>query len=427
MMRSSLLVCGLLGLALVTQVSAAPPKLADSGTDVVSIKAGPRLQGAILNRAADGTVAIAVQRSWLARRGAKYYEQQLKKEAASALAAIRQCLERIADWKDLRAADLELVKFLVKESDRLKAFQTDLEAGRPLPTRFMRIEVPAPHIERVTVQPADRRQVAIAAWHEQIPDVEDTTVAALATELKRRGIDFANRRFDLSPELPPAVQTEEQWAARQAVVEFSLRRSLTFQGTQELLVRTGDGAAPPDMTRLIGELFKSQLEGQLADLLGEGGASKPREDAGNKALNEAQQTAEREGVSGFRVTRLAFQLANKTVSVEGRFLARMPNGTWRTIWQQTETLDASKPQEDAEKELAEDPQIKQVLTIAKAGGFGADDNQIRQALRFGAATRTAQETADTRFFEFFDRYVQHVDGPPLVLPAPTGGGVLPPH
>ncbi len=416
MMRSSLLLCGLLGLVLAVQGSGAPPRLTDSGTDVVSIKAGPRLQGAILHRAADGTVALAVQRSWLARRGAKFYDQQLKKETALAIAAVKQCLERIDAWKTDRENDRNLVIFLDKEVDRLTALQADLDAGRPLTTRFMQLEIPAAHIERVTVQPADRRQVAIAAWHEQIPDVEDTTVDALAAELKRRGIDFANRRFDLSQELPPAVQTAEQWAARQAVVEYSLRRSLTFQGTQELLLRTGDGAAAPEMTRLIGDLFKSQLEGQLADLLGEGGASKPREDAGNKALQGAQQTAEKEGVSGFRVTRLAFQLANKTVSVEGRFLARMPNGTWRTIWRHTETVDASRPQEEAEKELAEDPQIKQVLTIAKAGGFGADDDQIRQALRFGAATRTAQETADTRFFEFFDRHVQHVDGPPLVLP-----------
>jgi hypothetical protein len=54
-----------------------------------------------------------------------------------------------------------------------------------------------------------------------------------------------------------------------------------------------------------------------------------------------------------------------------------------------------------------------VLEAVNSFGIGADD-QVRQAVRFGAATMSAQQAADARFFEFRDRYTRRLDGPPLV-------------
>ena len=56
--------------------------------------------------------------------------------------------------------------------------------------------------------------------------------------------------------------------------------------------------------------------------------------------------------------------------------------------------------------------MKQALDKVKSLNLGADD-QIDQAIRFGAATMAAQQATDARFFEFRDRYLKHLDGPPL--------------
>ena len=90
----------------------------------------------------------------------------------------------------------------------------------------------------------------------------------------------------------------------------------------------------------------------------------------------------------------------------------MPNGSWETVWSHRESQDSTKPRPDVEARIAEDPQIKQALSAMKSFGFGADD-QVQQAIRFGAATMAAQQGADARFFEFRDRHVRHLDGPPL--------------
>ena len=56
--------------------------------------------------------------------------------------------------------------------------------------------------------------------------------------------------------------------------------------------------------------------------------------------------------------------------------------------------------------------MKKALETMKSLGLGAED-QVQQAIRFGAATMAAQQAVDARFFEFRARYVKHLDSPPL--------------
>ena len=65
----------------------------------------------------------------------------------------------------------------------------------------------------------------------------------------------------------------------------------------------------------------------------------------------------------------------------------------------------------------QDPQIRTALDLVKSFGLGGDE-QVKLAVRFGAATLEAQKQADSRFFEFRDRYLHRLDGPVLrVAPA----------
>ena len=52
--------------------------------DLVTLKSGDRLRGALLGASADGTVSMAVQREWLKRSRPRFYEEATRFETASA-------------------------------------------------------------------------------------------------------------------------------------------------------------------------------------------------------------------------------------------------------------------------------------------------------------------------------------------------------
>ena len=94
-------------------------------------------------------------------------------------------------------------------------------------------------------------------------------------------------------------------------------------------------------------------------------------------------------------------------------MARMPDGTWETIWNATETVDASRPRKELEARIRQDQQVTEALKLAEGLGLGGG---VDTAVRFGAATMEAQQTAAARFFEFVDRYTLRLDGPVLKWP-----------
>ena len=403
--RFALLAC----LLVVSVADAALPRVAELGVDVVTLKGGPKLYGAVLQQA-EGVLTVAVQREWLKKAAPKFYEQQLQKVAENHSRLVETLQERIEDWKTDRAADKALVAFLTKEADRL----AKTEPTESL--RFLLIELSRTQVERVYLQTPQRKQAAVAAWAQKLPAVEETSAVKLVDELRKLGVDVA-KPVDLSSELPGSTDNSRQWSARKAVWEFHLRKSLAFQGTADLLFRTD--AAKPDMAKLIEELFKSQLKSLLADLLG--GEPKTQVKFSEKALKTAQATADKEQATGFRVTRMAFQLEKQSIVVEGRFLARLNDGAWETIWHHSEIVDASKVRPDLEEQLAKHPEVQQVLAAARTKGLGLSDEQIQLAVRCGAATLLAQESVDAKFQEFFERYTQRLDGPALWLaPAKKG-------
>ena len=99
--------------------------------------------------------------------------------------------------------------------------------------------------------------------------------------------------------------------------------------------------------------------------------------------------------------------------VESRFLARMPDGSWETVWSHAETRDASKDRQETVDSIAQDPQIRRLREMIQTLGLDVDSNTFAAALRFGAATMDAQQAADAKFYEFRDRYLARLDGPPI--------------
>jgi hypothetical protein len=398
-----------------------PAGVADLAVDQVSLKGGPRLVGAVLGREADGTLAFAVGRAWLKKTHPKYFEQALREEAVETRAALTELRDRIAEWRQARSADKELEFFLNKEADRVGMELKAIDAGtREEDAAFLVLVLAPAKIDRVVTQPPQRRRIALAAWREGLADVETRTTASLAQELKQKKIDPVDDPDALLDLLPPRRQNDAAWAARQAIVEYRFRKPLDFQGMGDAVVRAGENVNAADLAPLLADLLKSLGGDPLSGLLdppAARGASKGtgKNQPGEKWLASAVKIAESEDLTGFRVTRVEQDLAAKRAAVETRFVARLPDGSWKTAWQQTVEADVSKPRPEAEQQIENDPRVRAALQLFKSLGVQGDE-QIKLAIRFGAATQEAQKEADSRFFEFRDRHLKQLDGPVLRIP-----------
>ena len=100
-----------------------------------------------------------------------------------------------------------------------------------------------------------------------------------------------------------------------------------------------------------------------------------------------------------------------------QFSARMPNGSWQTIFQHVERADAKQARPEIQQRIEADPRIKQVLDLTKQLGGAADDT-IQQVLRFGAATMAAQQGCDREFAAFRETYLKSLAKPPLTWTRP---------
>jgi hypothetical protein len=200
------------------------------------------------------------------------------------------------------------------------------------------------------------------------------------------------------------------------VLEYTYRQPLDFQGTGDTLIRTG-GDQKPDLSGLFQKLLKQQVDSVLQDLLSDGGRPVTAAKSDRDWLAPAIAMAKTASAKGFRVTRVQLDPQGLRVAVETRFVARLAEEDWRTVWSATELADGSVPRPEAETRIEQDPQVKSALASLRGLGL-IDDAPIRQAIRTGAATMAAQQAADRAFFAFTERYARQVDRPPLPVLAP---------
>ncbi len=381
------------------------------GVDVVLVKGNREARGSIVARRDNGSLTVAVRRKWLREHQPRWADALEATEQEARRQGLETLLTRTRAWIDGRPEDQELNAILreeVRTIMRRQAGEVRPEEEDPV-SEFLLIEIPADQVRRVFAQPADRKQLALVAWQQGLENVEATPVDRLQGALEDRMIDWRNARVDLSGRLPySASDDEREWAARVAIYEYAFRQRLEFQGTGDFVVRTeteGANAAGPE---LLGGLLQNGLGGDLNDLLRDalGTEAAPRK----TWLETTSAVADAEGVTGFRVTRTDQNLAARTVTVEDRFVAKMPDGSWETVWLTTETLDASQERKNLEERIRADEQVAAALKVAEDLGLAAE---VTTAVRFGAATMEAQQTTDDRFFNFRDRYTRRLDGPIL--------------
>lgn len=379
--------------------------------DIVTVKAGQTFRGAVLNRQSDGSLTMAVSRAWLEKADPKEFARQVDRTNTFERDAWSDTKRRI-DHELANSPDgSRLVFFLKHERERMEKL---LEQSKSSSSSFFLIDVPADHISKVHPAPDDAKKLAILAWNEGLEAVETLPATTLQKQLKEAGVALDGPLPDLSSMLPAQLQSDDEWSARMAIAEYTFTEPLDFQGYEDVLIRTEAGKQI-NLTAVLPKLLTGQVNTLLGDLLNPGTSPQrnAQPSAETSSLKSAIAIAEKSHLRGFRVTRLHLHPDFLTVGVETSFVAKLSDGTWRTIWQQEESANGAQLRPEEEARIADDPQVKTLLDSLKALGLGDD---VAQAVRMGAATMSAQQSAESGFFEFRDRYVDRLDGPPLLVP-----------
>jgi hypothetical protein len=390
-----------------------PAATSQLGVDVVRLKAGGAVRGAVWNRTANGTLTLVVRREWLRGSHPEWFEDVAARNDADQTRAWEQLRDRLKALLSDPADAPRLTVFLREELSRVE----NLLAAPPVESTFVWVEIGARKIAQLSTPSPARQRIALWAWNEGLSDVETRDAAALQRELQRRDVNFDLAPPDLSERLPARPQDDREWAARLAVVQYTLVKAFDLQGTGDVVFPAGDGR-PVNVGAVFPQLLQQHIHQQMQSVLGELAGRPiaipvaPQNSRG--WLPEAIAAAEKAGVRGFRVTRVEVGAESRRATVTSEFIARVAPDEWRTIWQTTEAADGAQARPELEARIARDPQVKAAFEALRVFG-GAGDNPVQLALRMGAATMTAQQTADQRFFEFRDRVVHHLDRPPLTI------------
>lgn len=381
-------------------------------SDHVTLRNGSKLRGIVFEQS-DKSLTMVVSAKWLTATNAKMSPPARQQNVEAHAVGLEQVVRRLKTEKP-PAGNLAVDAFFKQQLDDAEA---ELEKADSFEPEFLWMTLPMKEVARVDAATPEHRQLLAWSWTEQVDRAETRSADELSRDLKARNVSPVGWPLPFIERLPVREQSDDEWAARLALADYALGKRLDFQGTGNVLARAGQEVQPADVGQLLVEMLRGQLQSQLGDLLNEGKpAKKPTDNlARTESLKKAIQTAESEQRTGFRVTRLDLAGDFQQATVTTQFVARLADGSWRTVFQHSERADAKQARPDIEKRIQDDPQVKKALELTRQFGLGADE-QIQQALRFGAATMTAQQTSDREFATFRDIYLASLARPPLSVP-----------
>lgn len=378
--------------------------------DLVMLRNGSKLRGVLFEQS-DKSLTLLVSAKWLSATNAKLHQTSRPQTVAANRAGLEQAVRRLTAQPP-PAGNAAVAAFLEQQ---LEEVQAELVKADKFDPDFLWQTLSMKDVARVDAATPEHRQLLTWAWAEGLDRAEARSVEELSRDLKARNVSPVGWPLSFIERVPAREQTDNEWAARRALTDYALGQRLDFQGTGDVLARAGK-EAQADVGQLLVELLRQQLQSQLGDLLGEPRpAKKGRDNAANaESLAKAIQIAESEKRNGFRVTRLELASDFQQANVTTQFIARLADGSWRPIFQHTERADAKQARPEIERRIQDDPQVKKVLDLTRQLGVAADDT-IQQAIRFGAATMSAQQTCDREFTTFRDVYLPSLVKPTLSI------------
>ncbi len=397
--------------------------------DEVITTDGKRFYGIILSNSDRDGLTIMIRRDWLEKTHPDFYQTHLAKESEKEIQAMTNHLFRLEAWWKSRKENSELVTFVDREMERVEKQRESKQKNQNLELQpFTLLNFPVTELRKVYQQSRDRHQMAGIAWKHDIDRVTTRSIKAIQRDLDSKNIDWKKENFDLSDKLTISQeQSEEQWRARIALIEYQLCQPLDFQGTGSMLVRSGPDQAnlmPGDLNTMMKQLMNSNMQSDLNSLLAGNPLLKELGLGNNFKNNNSKQEsdwwqsaakiAESEKINGFLTARVVNATGGNEARVELCFFAYIKPGQWKEVIK-IESRASHKDVDAAEVDrINDDPQIKGILDITRGLGIGSSD-MIDKAVRHGAATKLALDESRDKFYQFLERHIKRSDSPPLQI------------
>lgn len=397
--------------------------------DEVITTDGKRFYGIILNNSNRDGLTIMIRRDWLEKTHPDLYQTHLADESEKEIQVLTNHLFRLEAWWKSRKDNSELVEFVDGEMERVEKQREAKQKNQNAKLQsFTLLNFPSNKLKRVYRQPRERHHMAGIAWKHNIDRVTTRSIKAIRRDLEAKNIEWMKESFDLSNQLTVSQeQSEEQWRARIALIEYQLCQPLDFQGTGSMLVRTDPNQAnlkPGDINAMMKELMNSNMQSDLNGLLSGNPLLKDLGIGNNFKNNQPKQdsnwwqsaakTAESEKINGFLTARVINETAGNAARVELCFFAYIKPNQWKQIIKIESRASHNDVDAAQVDRINNDPQIKGLLDLTRGLGIGSSD-MIEKAVRHGAATKLALEEAKDEFHQFLDRHIKRSDSPPLQI------------
>lgn len=357
----------------------------DSGSDRIRLESGQLLEGIVIATRRDHAW-VAVEKSWLEQ----VYPKLARSWDTSAIEMERErrreLTMQLTSWMEERPKWDELQAFLQSERERL--------AKKPLeksPFFLKRLE--QQEVDSIRRQDLSRKLVYLAAWIHGFRDVCQQPVSRLRAQLRDRKIDPAATHLEeWVALLPPKPDSEVEWRIRQALVEHQYGERLSFQGTRDFWLPVDNRGQP--------------VGGNVADLLSSVlGPSRGRA----RPLDQAIRQAREKSLKAFSVLELATNAGGIPQSVSHRLYAAVAEDRWEPVLRVAVPVKPANA--EAAQQVAEDPQVKEVLSLVKSLGLPIEPGRLNLALGAGAGVQRAIREAGQQLTPQVQLYAQSVDIP----------------
>lgn len=381
--------------------------------DILNLKSRQQFRGLVLNTNTNEDLKIAVSREWFQHFDEKAYakvDKEAKSEEKRARQQLKSRLEQLTSTGKHPAFDF----FVKKELERVTAA---IDAPPDDECQFLVVRLKRSLIANFILASESNRRVAIWAWSERLPKIESREVSDILKELKSKVQDFDATLTvpDLSTRFPMMEQSESQWRIRLAIVSHGLAERIEFQGSGKMMIQVGDDKQPQNanaiMTQMLQARTESVLGELLGDLLGDPKSKSLLPDGKSDWVNAAIVKTEALGMGYFHATNVKVDPLGEIASVESVFMVKHVDGDWRMAWNGIRDERASQQTVDSIARVTKDSQIESLKNSLQAI-VGVNDT-FDKAIRFGAATMTAQQNVNEQFETFVERYLRRLDGPPL--------------
>ena len=393
----------------VSTTPAQQPSRVRSGFDTINLKTHEQLKGVLLDANANEELKIAVSREWLRRTDANAYAKIAKQAEVDEQRANIQLRDRL---KQLNTRDQHpAFDFFVKKE--LERIESVIDSPTEEESQFLVLKIKRTQVASLSMAMDANRRIALWGWFERLAKIESREVSDIAKELKSRdpAFDAANPAPDLSSRLPIMEQTEDEWTIRIAILAYGLSKRIEFQGTGAVMIQVNDDKQPPDLSALLVQMLQLQTSSVIGDLTGKVDKSPSAPRARSPWMNAAISKTEQQKEAYFRATHVQLDPLGENASVESVFMVKLPNDEWRTVWKRSHNELASQQAAAAMGRVMRDPQLASLAKTLQV--IPGASESMEKAIRFGAATLTAQSAVNDQFGEFIGKYLRRLDTPPL--------------